>query len=289
MTDQTSRGILLLLDESAFRTLLYWIRERELLRLRKEAGGPPPWTDDEILREWRFCNVNRCDDKVTRWIHANVTALHDSSPSLWFNLVIARLVNWPPTLEKFGYVDSWDPCHFTRTLADINGKVFTGAYMIPAGAAGVAKPEYLALDVLTPLWNAREDVPDGQSCARWAHFLGKTRSMGDFLVNQVVTDMKYASSLLARATDRDTFVLAGPGTQRGLARLQKAALTRRLSQIEAGKLLLELRERVVDAMSWTQATFVDLNNLANCLCEFDKYVRVLLGEGKPRTRYVQSV
>lgn len=30
----------------------------------------------------------------------------------------------------------------------------------------------------------------------------------------------------------------------------------------------------------------DLNNLANCLCELDKYCRVKLGEGKPRSKYV---
>ena len=30
--------------------LLYWIKERESIRLKKEAGEPKPWTDDEILR-----------------------------------------------------------------------------------------------------------------------------------------------------------------------------------------------------------------------------------------------
>jgi len=29
--------------------LVYWIREREAIRLKKEAGQPRPWTDDEIL------------------------------------------------------------------------------------------------------------------------------------------------------------------------------------------------------------------------------------------------
>ena len=29
--------------------LIYWIRERHNIYLRRKAGKPKPWTDDEIL------------------------------------------------------------------------------------------------------------------------------------------------------------------------------------------------------------------------------------------------
>jgi DNA polymerase I len=45
--------------------LLYWIEERERIRVRKEAGAPEPYTDNEILRTGRFCNVRREDDRTT--------------------------------------------------------------------------------------------------------------------------------------------------------------------------------------------------------------------------------
>ena len=36
--------------------LIYWIRERESIRLLKEGGKSKPYTSDEILRDYRFCN-----------------------------------------------------------------------------------------------------------------------------------------------------------------------------------------------------------------------------------------
>ena len=75
--------------------LLYFIGERERIRIRRANGEPPPWTDDPILREWSFCNVRREDDRVTRWIAEDWRVPHVDDPDLWFAMVIARFVNWP--------------------------------------------------------------------------------------------------------------------------------------------------------------------------------------------------
>ena len=43
----------------------YWQVERENIRLQKEISKlPSPWTDDPILREFKFCQVFREDDKL---------------------------------------------------------------------------------------------------------------------------------------------------------------------------------------------------------------------------------
>jgi hypothetical protein len=52
-------------------TVLHWIKEREAIRKRREAGEPPPWTDDAILRNYSFRNVQREHDRVTRHIAQN--------------------------------------------------------------------------------------------------------------------------------------------------------------------------------------------------------------------------
>ena len=269
------------------RTLTYWIWEREKIRLWKEAHAPRPWTKDAILQEWRFCNVNRCDDTVTRWIFEHVIAPHASSPSLWFNLVIARLVNWPDTLAALGFYEEWDVEHFVRTVANLKGKVWTGAYMIPAGPPGTAKARYLGDETLTSLWNARMTAPFGGTCAAWFAFIERARSMGGFLANQVVTDMKY-TPILADASDRETFIVAGPGTQRGLNRLFDHDLKHAWGREEAAVALAELRKMVVAELPDFAGMMRDLNNVANICCEFDKYERVRLGEGKPRARYVPA-
>lgn len=274
------------LDQDRFATLLHWIRERESIRRLKEAGRPRPWTSDPILREWRFCNVNRCDDTVTRWIFEHIIAPHRDSPVLWFNLVIARLVNWPASLAALGYFDKWDEDRFIRVLNGIRGKAWTGAYMIPAGPVGVDKPTYLAEETLFQLWDLYErgHAPADGSCYSWATFIEHAQSMGGFLTNQVVTDMKY-TPVLAHAPDRETFVIAGPGTQRGLNRIYGLKLDHGWKRNEAAAKIAVLRGLVVAAEPSIRETMRDLNNLSNCLCELDKYLRVSLGEGKPRARY----
>ena len=51
----------------------YWLHERETIRIRKEErGDPPPWTDDPILQEFKFCQVFREHDRTTRWFRTHI-------------------------------------------------------------------------------------------------------------------------------------------------------------------------------------------------------------------------
>lgn len=275
-------------DPWALATLTHWITQREHVRTMREVGAPAPWTADPIIAEWRFCNVNRCDDKETKWIFQHVIAEHATSSSIWFNLAIARFINWSPTLAKLGYFDEWDAKRFVdviEVLQTAKEKVFTGAYMIPAGPSGTAKHVYLAEHVFTPLWQlGQQPSKPRASCVDWDVFLRKVPLMGDFLRNQIITDMKYSHHLI-HARDWDNFILAGPGTQRGLNRMLVLPLDHKWKPTDSAKALAELRQVVLAANPQWADTFKDLNNLSNCMCELDKYCRVLKGEGKPRARY----
>jgi hypothetical protein len=46
---------------------LYWQVERENIRIQKEVSKlPPPWTDDSILQQYKFCQVFREEDRTTK-------------------------------------------------------------------------------------------------------------------------------------------------------------------------------------------------------------------------------
>jgi hypothetical protein len=42
--------------------------KRERLRLQKNLGLPFPWTDDPILRDFKFTNVKREHDRTTQML-----------------------------------------------------------------------------------------------------------------------------------------------------------------------------------------------------------------------------
>lgn len=50
-----------------YQELVWYIRERERIRDRKESKCGKPWTTDTVLQSARFCNVWREDDRVTRY------------------------------------------------------------------------------------------------------------------------------------------------------------------------------------------------------------------------------
>src|SRR5689334_9749202 len=79
-------------------TFVYWVKERERIRIRKERGETPLTTDP--IFKWRFCNVHRERDRVTIWIRRNIRERFPEHPALWWMLCAARVLNWPPTLGK---------------------------------------------------------------------------------------------------------------------------------------------------------------------------------------------
>jgi len=48
--------------------LLYFIWEREAIRLARENGHSAPWTKDPVLAKYKFTNIHRSDDRVSQWI-----------------------------------------------------------------------------------------------------------------------------------------------------------------------------------------------------------------------------
>ena len=48
------------------RAFFDWCIEREAIRVRREAGQPPPWSQDPVFQKGRFLNVFCEDDKGTK-------------------------------------------------------------------------------------------------------------------------------------------------------------------------------------------------------------------------------
>lgn len=273
-----------------------WITERHRIYLKKAAGEPAPWTRDEILQTYSFCNVFRELDKVTVWVREKWREPYADNLQLWIAMCLARQVNWPDTLEEVGFpVHTYDAKAVRAALEARKArgeKVYTGAYMIsaPSGEfAGMAKPEYTAHVVVGALWDARHEFeamfadgrqPTMQEVHAW---LRQFRGWGDFMAYEVVTDLRH-TRYLRNAPDINTWAVAGPGAIRGLHRLHGRPYKKSLTQTQA---LEEMRE-LLELSKTSLPDFVpplELREVEHSLCETDKYLRVANGEGRPRAKY----
>ncbi len=275
-----------------YSPLWHWVRERERIRILKDSGAPRPWTEDEILATYRFCNVRREDDRGTVWIRDHIRKPYADHPLLWLMLCIARQINWPDTLQQlidnkaWPLDDDFEPASITTELnarKSDGEKVYTGAYMISAPATkGADKQAYIAETVIGALWRRREHFPSLHVSLRKVHdWITASNGWGAFMAYQAVVDMRF-TRILRDAPDVETWAAAGPGTLRGLNRLHGRAVDYGLSQ---GQALSEMRAIYKVAQAATGVA-MDFSDVPNILCETDKYLRVKLGQGKPRALYV---
>jgi len=278
------------------KSFFYWIEERHRIYLKRVAGEPGPWTEDSILANYKFTNPFRENDRVTIWMRNNWTKPHESYEESVqiFNCCFFRMFGTIEFAEEHGYVKDWYPKQ-TKQLAAHRlaaGKpVFTGAYIITNMGLRKPKQEVVVDMFLTPLWQAREQLAAAAAKHSLEHLhnvLGTFTGWGGggFMAYEAVTDLNH-TPVLRNATDRFTWANAGPGAKRGLNRLYERKLEKAIQPEQANNEMIELLEyapHFLDPRSFPIQD-VDMRTIEHSLCEWDKYQRVLLEQGKPRSIY----
>jgi len=280
--------------------LLYFIWEREAIRLARENGHSAPWTKDPVLAKYKFTNIHRSDDRVSQWVIDKLIepATARGDEHLWFTLLIARLINWPPTLQALinkGVIpcapENFDADMFEHTLERIKNdgkKVYSGAYMLyptkmePGGNKSKAVAKYIigsavenADNISAALWNA-----DGvMSIERFVAELSKCFGISTFIAGQVAADLTYTGMDIE---DLFTYAPIGPGSSRGLNYLLGKQPFATWKQKEFNAELSNIFSQIVEHLEIVDMT---LHDVQNCMCEYSKYCRAVLGEGKPKTTY----
>ena len=268
---------------------MYWVAERESIRIKKEAGRDKPWTADNVFQTTYFCNVHREDDKVTRWIRSFYSR-HVDSPMFEYNILFSRFINRPETLAAMGYLEDHNPDELLARLdvrASEGHKIWGGAYVITTHGIRMGKAQYLCDNVLGAAYKAlsRPQHPSrGGSCTLAAEALQEIEGVGNFLSGQIVADLKNTPRHpLSKAFDRGFFVTPGPGSLRGLSWIFFGG--------PKGVTEATFMHYFNNLQKWVQVHWppgigiVDDQDLQNCLCEFDKYCRVTTGTGRSKRNY----
>jgi len=285
--------------------MIYWVKERESIRIKKEQGLPAPWSDNPVMQTVYFCNVNREDDKVTKWILENWKYDGSGCPNFQngnkdhykthftLAIIIARIFNKPSTLERLlqplghnhyfehnGYFD-----HIEETLEDMQldgDTIWNGAYIVSTNGQKIDKATY-CINLFKEVAEWHLDVVDNCKTLAEAHVaLMGIRGLASFMAGQVVADLKCSEGHpLQNAPDWYSFSAPGPGSLRGLNWFFDETVTAKnyhCKMQEAYDILyMELPEDIIDILS--------MQNLQNCMCEFDKFMRVTEGKGRSKRKY----
>lgn len=272
-------------------TLAYWMKERHDIYLRREKGKPKPWTKDSILQSYRFCNVFRELDTVTVWIRENWREPYADHDNLWFAMVVARLINWPPTLEKLGFPKrrSWfnNAAKILEKMHENGEQIYGPAYIISTNGRKMIKWKY----TLQILKNIYIDPPTFSRISKLNHSLENMwkqliefDGIGRFIGYEVVTDLRHTRYYEESIGDHLTWANAGPGAFRGLSRLWDGDIEHKPTPKEA---LKRMRWLLAELPKYLPRRFpeIEMRDVEHSLCEVDKYLRVKLNQGRPKCKY----
>jgi len=257
----------------------YWIRQRELIRIRKEEGLPRPWTGDPILQAYHFCNVHREDDRGTKEIHAVIRGYGNNFgiTALPWMYTAGRMFNYAPSLICF-LTELWCGgeelvrASFREMKANGN-KIFHTAYVVSTCGKSIDKVDYV-IEVVNKVRRLKVPCVGFDECHQ---VLMSVDGLGSFLAAQVVADLRNCGWLEPLGEYEAKYWSApGPGSIKGLNYIFGGATYTTYYPLVDN--LYYIMPPDIKAMN------IHGQDLQNCLCEFSKYMRHLNGENG-RKRY----
>lgn len=272
--------------------LFDFIHERWSIHEIRSSGLPKPWTEDPILQQFRFCNVYREYDTETKWFAKNWRKENQKDPDLWFAALVFRLTNWHLTAMDLGYPVPWKPKKFVNVLQlrkAAGVRVFNPAYIVSTNGVAQEKCIYLS-ERLTEAYEEntryqiRFNLKEEDSLEAMHERLMCISGVGSFIAAQVIADIKYAGDAM-KAPDWWTFAASGPGSRRGLNRVFGFQTKNSWKGNDWYNHLIHLKRYIDPMLKEDGMPKMHAQDLQNCLCEFDKYERIRLGEGRPKQRY----
>lgn len=278
------------------QTYFDWINERHRIYLKRQAGEPKPWTEDEAMLAFKFTNAFRELDRGTLALRNMISSSeYEDAGLIAWNIIWYRLFNVDTHAVDPGFCV--EPSHLAARLRrkKVYGEqIFTAAHMT-VGKAGISKLEFM-IPTCEKLYEDRDEIVD--LCREKPNLLEVWRSLqkymgiGEFIAYEIVTDFRWYDCLLSDANDIMFWVNIGPGCRRGLRRLGLAENMRSIlmlwelapDYLEGHVIKHHSKFCGAHGMDVEWPPF-ELREVEHSLCEFDKWCRVTRGEGRPRQRF----
>ena len=281
---------------------LYWkfAAERQNIFLHRQKGSPAPWTQDPILRTYKFTNAYRASDRTSQFLirHVIYNAPH-SGEELTFRILLFKIFNrietWKLLETMLGEISfrTYSFEDYDRVLTEASEKgqsIYSGAYIMPSGGALCTSGKKHRMHLVLLESMMRDKLPHKLEAAPSLkvifELLRAYPTFGDFLAYQYAIDLNY--SPLINFSEMD-FIVPGPGALSGIRKCFSSLGG--LTEAEIIRVVTELQEVEFERLGLTFDSLwgrpLQLIDCQNLFCEIDKYSRVShpeLSQGRTRIK-----
>jgi hypothetical protein len=266
----------------------YWrfAAARQAIYLARLQGAGEPWSDDPILREYRFTNVYRAADRVSQFLIQEVIYggdAPDDPENVVFRVLLFKLFNristWRMLERELGTIE-WRTFNFSRYChvldkAANDGAIYSAAYLMPPPNLGERSKHHNHLRLLERIMRDRfpRFVASAETLTAIYERLIKYPSVGRFLGFQYTVDLNYTPLV---AASENQFVVAGPGACDGIRKCfgpEASGIEPEVIRymVEHQDLHFDRLKLGFDGLFGRPLHLIDCQNL---FCEVDKYARV---------------
>lgn len=210
---------------------LYWIfaSRRQAAFERRVSGAAWPWTEDPILRTFKFCNVYRAADRVSQYMISDVAYASDAGDfaDRAFQIVAFRtfsnIATWKGLRLELGRAPRLEDLatgafeHALDRIKKRNGGLYTGAFILCANKAfgfNAKHHNHVALFKLMFLTERLDrSIETANSLEQVVQAIQRFPLMGPFMAYQTAIDLNYSELI---DFSENEYTQAGPGALRGL-------------------------------------------------------------------------
>lgn len=270
----------------------YWrfAAERQKIFFRRLSGANSiHFTEDEILRSFKFTNSYRASDRVSQYLIRNVIYDCDASvdpANIFFRIILFKLFNkietWRMLERELGHITlanyEYEVFDSILTSALESGeRIYSAAYIMPSAGRVFGKrykhQNHLKLIEYMLSEGFPERIMSAAAMTEVFDIMSTAPSIGPFLAYQFVTDLNY--SPLTDFSEMD-FVVAGPGALDGISKCFENG--DRLDPVTTIRYMADHQEEWFDQLEISFLSLwgrpLQLIDCQNVFCEISKYARV---------------
>jgi len=213
--------------QEVFDTYWSFAASRQQIFFSRLRNLPSPWTDDQILNTFKFCNSYRSSDRVSQFLIKDVIYTgSQESDEVIFRILLFKLFNKIETWQYLNRIigeiclSTFDFDIYSSLLQksmDAGQPIYTNAYMSCANKAyGYEKKHQNHLALIQQMVfkdKIADKILHAKSLEQVFSILVQYPLIGNFMAYQLAIDINYSEVINYNEND---FSIAGPGAERGI-------------------------------------------------------------------------